>query len=321
MPTLSGEKAISAFPATESRVHKKKLEEARNFLADLAEKPPWLPYEPALLPMLFSATREDSKATIDDITALIERSQKLASRVLAIANSAMYALESTVTTLKRAVSILGLREVRTVVIMVGAISAIKGAKLPKRFDEEKIWLHHLRTAAIAKALTTYLNDQYKKGRIDKKDALGMDPDEAYVTGLLHDIGKVFLAAVRPDIWEKIEEIRKDVGISFAEAEDAYWGMDHALVGAQVLHYWKIPLLITDPINWHHAPNVAPAYRAETAMLSAADMIANSPDAEHGDMPCDALLLLPQGIDPGQIAAVVKRTLADKRLFRFNSLLD
>ena len=302
-------------------MHKKKLEEARTFLAELAEKPPWLPYEPALLPMLFSATREDSTASINDITALIERSQKLASRVLAISNSAVYALESTVTTLGRAVSILGFREVRTLVIMVGAVSAIKGAKLPKRFDINTLWQHQLKTAAIAKALTAYLDSECNKGRLRKEDTPALAPDEAYVTGLLHDIGKVFLAAVRSGIWEEIEGIRKDMGISFAEAEDAYWGMDHALIGAQVLHYWKIPLLITDPINWHHAPHVAPAYRAETAMLSAANIIANHPGAEEGEMPADALFLLPAGTDTGHVGEVVKAALGRNTSLLLNSLMD
>lgn len=302
-------------------MHKKKLEEARMFLAELAEKPPWLPYEPALLPLLFSATREDSTASIDDITALIERSQKLASRVLAISNSAVYALESTVTTLNRAVSILGLREVRTLVIMVGAVSAIKGVKLPKRFDANALWHHHLKTAAIAKALTAYMNEECKKGRMRKEEIPAMDPDEAYVTGLLHDIGKAFLAAVRPGIWEEIESIRRDMGISFAEAEDAYWGMDHALIGAQVLHYWKIPLLITDPINWHHAPHVAPAYRAETAMLAAANIIANHPGAGEGEMPSDALLLLPNGTDSSHVGEIVKKALAPDMAPLLNSLMD
>lgn len=302
-------------------MHKQKLEEARVFLAELAERPPWLPYEPALLPLLFSATREDSTASIEDISALIERSQKLASRVLAIANSAVYALESTVTTLSRAISILGFREVRTVVIMVGAVSAIKGAKLPKRFDLNELWLHHMKTASIAKALTNYLKDEKLKGRIEQSQAPAMQPDEAYVTGLLHDIGKVFLAAVRPGIWEEIEGIQKDTGISFAEAEDAYWGMDHALIGAQVLHYWKIPLLITDPINWHHSPHVAPAYRAETAMLAASNIIANHPGASEGDLPSEALLLLPSCTDTARVSEVVKAALAIDNTLLLNTLME
>jgi HD-like signal output (HDOD) protein len=249
---------------------KEKLQEARDFLEELAETPPCLPYEPSLLPLLFAATREGSNASIDDLTVLIERSQKLATRVLSLANSALYALESTVTSLRRAISILGFREVRTLVIMIGAVSAIKGAKLPKGFDAIALWRHQLKTASVAKVLAGALSSSGGPRSEGPEKRLEMAPDEAYAAGLLHDIGKVFLAASRPQLWEAIEEIRQISSLSFFEAEDEYWGMDHALVGAQVLHYWKLPLLLTDPINWHHAPELAPVFRVEAKLLAAAN---------------------------------------------------
>lgn len=302
-------------------MHMQKLNEAREFLEELAESPPWLPYEPTLLPLLFAATREDSDASVDDITALIERSQKLAARVLSIANSAVYALESTVTSLSRAISILGFREVRTLVIMVGAVSAIKGVKLPKNFDGVSLWKHQLITAAVARELTAALIAEGTIGHIRQEDLLCMTPDEAYVAGLLHDIGKVFLAAIRPGIWNDIEMICMESGLSFVEAEDAYWGMDHALIGAQVLHYWKLPLLLTDPINWHHAPTVAPAFKGEARMLAAANLIAKDPKVIQGELPQDALLLLPEGADPARLSQAVMFAFTEKKSSMLSDLLS
>jgi HD-like signal output (HDOD) protein len=286
-------------------MHKEKLQEARDFLEELAETPPWLPYEPSLLPLLFAATREGSNASIDDLTALIERSQKLATRVLSLANSALYALESTVTSLRRAVSILGFREVRTLVIMIGAVSAIKGAKLPQGFDATALWRHQLKTAAVAKALAGALSSIAVPDGEDPELRLDIMPDEAYAAGLLHDIGKVFLAVGRPQLWEAIEEIRQISSLSFFEAEDEYWGMDHALVGAQVLHYWKLPLLLTDPINWHHAPELAPAFKMEARLLAAANRIAHSGLTEEGALREDARCLMPESVNPLALGAVVK----------------
>lgn len=290
-------------------------------MEELAENPPWLPYEPTLLPLLFAATRDDSTSSVDDITTLIERSQKLTTRVLSIANSAVYALEATITSLHRAISLLGFHEVRTLVIMVGAVSAIKGAKLPHGFDGVGLWKHQLRTATIARELTAVLLSQAESGKTPKEETLSMQPDEAYVAGLLHDIGKVFLAAIRPKIWTAIEEISEESGLSFVEAEDAYWGMDHALIGAQVLHHWKLPLLLTDTINWHHAPTVAPAFKPESKMLAAANLIAHHQEAEKGEIPDDVMLLLPSGVNPGKIAKALKIALADKKTESFSSLMD
>jgi len=287
-----------------------RLEEARRFLEELAESPPALPYEPELLPMLFAATRENSTASIDDLTALIERSQKLASRVLSIANSALYALESTVTSLRRAISILGFREVRTLVVMLGAVSAIKGAKLPRNFDATALWRHQLKAAGIAKALAAELGDPAGVCGPSATDEnrLGMTPDEAYAAGLLHDIGQVFFAAGRPNIWEAVEDLRLKSGMQYFEAEDAYWGIDHALIGAQVLHYWKLPLLLTDPINWHHAPALAPAYKMEARLLSAANLLAHSGLDEEGALPEAAASLMPEGVDLARLGTAVAQSL-------------
>ena len=288
--------------------HLQQLEAARSFLGELSEKPPHLPYEPTLLLVLFAATREGSTASVGDLTALIERSQKLATRVLSIANSACYALESTVTSLSRAVSILGFQEVRSLVIMVGAVSAIKSAKLPHDFDAHTLWKHQLETASIAKAMVSALTHEARPKNPKPGEALVIAPDEAYATGLLHDIGKVFLAASRPDIWAAIEDIHQSKKVTFAEAEEEYWGMDHGLVGAQVLHFWKLPLLLTDTINWHHAPSVAPSYRMEASVLAAADIVAHEGLDENGAMPARALALMPEGADTALVAAAVQKAL-------------
>ena len=294
-----------------------RLEEARLFLQELAEHPPWLPYEPTLLPLLFSATRDDSTASISDLTALIERSQNLTARVLTIANSAVYALESTVTSLHRALAVLGFREVRTLVIMVAAVSAIKGAKLPREFDADGLWRHHLRMACIAKALAAALRQDDDPRRTASGETLIWAPDEAYAAGLLHDIGKVFLAAKRPEAWRAIEELRLKNGSSFAEAEDAYWSMDHAVIGSQVLHQWKLPRLLTDPINWHHAAALAPDFKAEAKLLCAADYIAHQGVGDNGELPERASAFIPPAADPLALGLAVKDALA---VSKFDALM-
>ena len=272
------------------------LEEARVFLNELAEKPPKVPYEPELLPMLFAATREHSSVSMDDIARLIERSQNLATRLLNIANSAYYVLEFKVTSLSRAISVLGLREVRSLVLAVGMVSAIKGVKLPPDFNAHKLWTHHLRTASLAKALAGALLNEAAPSPASGENRLALAPDEAYVAGLLHDLGKVFLAAGRPGIWATIEAMRKTSGHDFSEAELDYWGIDHGIVASRVLHAWKVPLLLTDAINWHHAPKLAPQGQYEAGIVAAANLLENSGFMPGNALSDDVLALLPSGVD-------------------------
>ncbi len=261
--------------------------EARAFLQKLLDDPPRLPYEPTLMPLLFAATRENSTTSVPRLTALIERSQKLAARVLSVANSACYALESRVTSINRAVVLLGFNEVRSLVIMVGATAALKGAKLPPTFDSMEMWRHHLLTAAYAKTLTSTL----LRGGF----TLGVEPDEIYVAGLLHDIGKAFLAGRNPKVWGIVSEAVRN-GADWATAENDYWGIEHALIGAQVLNAWKLPLLLTDLISWHHSPKMAPTFAMEAGILAAANMLAHQGLEDDGGLPESVRSVLPEGAD-------------------------
>ena len=278
-------------------------EKARSFLHKLLQHPPKLPFEPALLPMLFSMTREDSTASRRDLVTLIERSQKLAVRLLTLANSAAYGLSFKVSNLHQAINILGVREIRRLVVLLGMTSVISEAKLPQSFDAAALWRHQLQVAAIARTLAAEL----RSSPDEEEYPLNMAPDEAYVAGLLHDIGKVFFAACRPGFWEDVEKIRKEDGRPYFEAENIYWNIDHALIGARVLHYWQLPLLLTEPINWHHAPDLAAAYRMEARLIAAADHFAHS--GLDGGLCEEAFSLLPESIDAAALVSAMNQSLA------------
>jgi putative nucleotidyltransferase with HDIG domain len=277
------------------------MQDAKAFLEEIAGNPPGLPYDPSLLPKLFAAAREGSRISREELTASIEKSQDLAVRILSSANSALYALESTVTSLHRAVSVLGLKEVRNIAVMAGASAWLRSADLPAGFDAAEALRHQILTAELAKALAQALQGA--------DAALRIKPDEAYAAGLLHDIGKVFLAVRRPRVWAAVDERRKAAPLSFAGAENEYWSIDHALVGAQLLHYWKLPRMLTDGISWHHAPHLAPDYAAEARLLAAADIIAHEGLDADGALPGEAAALMPDNADHAALAEAARTAAA------------
>ena len=154
--------------------------ESRLFLQKLLQNPPMLPFDPKLLPLLFAVTQEGSNASVKTVVALIEQSPRLATRVLAVANSAAYGLEFKVSTLQRAINIMGLREVRLLVLMVGMSSFIREAQLPKAFDTNKFWSHLLSVANISRALANVFGGTAGACGQDASpdERLVMVPDEA-----------------------------------------------------------------------------------------------------------------------------------------------
>lgn len=281
-------------------------------MQQLLQCPPELPFDPRLLPMLFAVTQEGSHASLRSVLALIEKSPKLAVRVLTVANSAAFGLEYKVSSLQRAINIIGLREVRLLVLMVGMSSFIREAKLPKTFDVNAFWKHLLQVAAMARILTDFLGGESGVCGPDAEacDRLIMTPDEAYIAGLLHDVGKVFLAASRPDIWAEVAARATEQNLDCFEAENAFWRMDHALIGAAVLHHWKLPLILTEAINLHHAPELASTFRMEARVIAAADCMARaSGGASANPVNGKALSFLPQGCDAEALGPAVAQGMA------------
>ena len=300
-----------------------RIEESRLFIQKLVQNPPVLPLEPTLLPKLFSVTRENSTASTNEIVALIEHSQTLTARILTLANSASYGLRFKVTTLQRAVTILGTAEIRLLAIFVAVSSFINQTKLPKSFDAAGIWKHQLSVACIVKSLAiAYANACTLHSPTDshKNMPLVATPSEMYVMGLLHDLGKFCIASRRPDIWEQIEELREKKNLPLVEAETQFWGIDHSLVGATLLHNWNLPQTLTDPITWHHTPDLMPVYSVEANLLAAANIIARQAFDETTSISEEAVSLLPPTCDTVVLESAVKTALETRNDEEFLGLI-
>lgn len=274
---------------------RERYEKAQAFLENLAEKSPDLPFEPSLLPDLFASTAEDSIKSMEHIGKLVEQSQGLASRILRLANSAYYGMQTKVSSLGHAVRILGLREVRNIILQLGMSSAVARMPLPKGFPFEKLWEHQLFTASIARGA----------GKAMPLNTKEISPDDLYAAGLLHDMGKTMLAAYCPADWIAINDLATCEGIPFHQAEENYWGLDHAVVGARLLTFWGIPAKLTELVNWHHLPHHAkPEYQAPARVLAAANLLAHNvdhmPSLENFDLPESVTSTLLMGADPEKL---------------------
>ncbi len=259
------------------------MEKSRSFLESLSESPPRLPYEPLLLPRLFAGLSDGSNLSLGTLAEMIGRSQGLATKILAVANSACYGLQSTVSSLDRALSILGLREVRSLVIMFSVSSAIDPKSLPRDFPGRELWEHQIRTGRIAMELAKTLPRQASEP---------FEPDVFYVAGLLHDLGKSFLASRSREAWGEIRAIQAQKNIGFVQAEDEYWGMDHGTIAALVLEHWSIPALLTSIISWHHHPRLATRHQEAAKVLYAANLLDHSELLPDGPLPSFVAELLP-----------------------------
>jgi hypothetical protein len=89
-------------------------------------------------------------------------------------------------------------------------------------------------------------------------------------------------------------------------------MDHGIVASRVLHTWTVPLILTDAINWHHAPMMAPSGRLETGLLAAANMLDNTGYTPGMEIGPEIMALLPKGVDSEILAKELSIKIAKDR---------
>lgn len=263
-----------------------------------------LPFSPALLAKLFSQVKDGTLAPLDDIAGTIAQDQALSTKVLALSNSAFYGLQAQVGGIPRAVAVLGLKEIRNLVLAVGAQRMCK--KKPPEFDLPGYWKHQLITATAARQLAKLMDHP--------------DPDALFACGLLHDLGKLLVASNSPDDWRAIEVIARERRLPYVKAEQEHWGLEHGLVGALTLNSWNLPDDITEPVNWHHSPDAAPAYGREAAILRLADALAHAEEATPGAVAPAPAFFEALAIDEQETRDALAQTLRTDGLAHFASIL-
>lgn len=279
-----------------------------------------LPYSPDLLKTLFAQTSDASIASAQEIAETVSKDQGLSGCILSLANSAFYGLQSQVCTVQRATAVLGVREVRTLVLALGVKSLTTRFPIPKNFDLTAYWTHQLMVGSVARGLT--------------KDTQ-QDPDLLFTAGLLHDMGKLIIAMHAPQEWEQLRQIQQEENLPAYEAEERLLGVDHGVVGALVLKSWSLPSILVEAVNWHHSPDMSglpPRIHFATALLGLADSAVHTASAGEGqdqtqdsapDEDCTARMrdhAQTVGVDSETACTLAQDALTDEGLADFASII-
>lgn len=195
-----------------------------------------LPALPSVvLDLIASFGREDI-----DVTALAEkmsRDQALAAKILRLANSSFYGLPAKVRTVKQAIVVLGFDSARALAVASSVIEQFGASRCPQ-VDVGSFWRHSIATALCAKILARHAR---------------LEQDHAFIAGLLHDIGRLVLAANFPDEYAQVLACCASDEAVLGAAELRVLGVDHQRAGQMLAEAWKFPPAIQRAIGQHHAP--------------------------------------------------------------------
>lgn len=205
---------------------------------------------------------ENEHSTAAQLGDAISQDTNLTARLLRVANSAFYGFQSRIDTVSRAITIIGLRELRDIVLATSAIEAFN--KIPINLaNMYTFWNHSLYTGICARVLAG-------RRRVLHRERL-------FVAGLLHDIGHLVLFIKHPEQMRACMVMAAEQDRDIDAVERDIFGFDHAQLGAALMASWKLPQSLIQAVRYHHQPSLATEFALETSIIHVANNLAKHHD--------------------------------------------
>lgn len=196
---------------------------------------PTLP--PIALDVVQLCGRDD--VSLEDIARAVMRDPALTSRLLRIANSVAFGRPRQIASVPHAISLLGLRTVRVVALASALIDNVEHRRIPE-FDYEGFWRNSVAAALAARSFSELSSKPH--------------PDEAFLAGLLQDLGLYGLADALMDRYLTLLQSAYEQGIDLAPLEEERLGVNHADISAALLESWGFPDRIVEAVRRHTHPS-------------------------------------------------------------------
>jgi HD-like signal output (HDOD) protein len=202
---------------------------------------------------------ENPRASAKDIHDIVQTDPALATKVLKIVNSAFYGLPSKVASLDRAILMLGLSAVKNLALAASLARFLDDRQICEQFNTRDLWRHCVAVGVCARGLAMV-------GRQGQ-------PDEAFVAGLVHDMGLLVLQQIYPAKVREVAEACLKQPQDYCAAEWAALGADHQTFGGALALKWKFPPGLRNAIAYHHDPQALQSeYQLAATLVCLADIV-------------------------------------------------
>ncbi len=204
---------------------------------------------------------DNPKTSAGSLARLVSNDQILTARVLKLANSAYYGFPREIYSVDMAIVVLGFNSVKEIGLSLSVLDTFRDTESNAYFDVSRFWEHSLGCGVAAKTLA-------------KRYAPGY-ASQAFVAGLMHDIGKIVISLYAKKDFLEIARTVSDKGNTWSEVEQRIIGTDHAQVGGVLAGRWKIPDVIAEAIRFHHTPWGSESHQKVAAIVSLANLLCHS----------------------------------------------
>jgi putative nucleotidyltransferase with HDIG domain len=181
---------------------------------------------------------DDADSTAEDLARVVESDPAVAARVLKISNSSFYGAQRQIQTMPHAIMMLGFVTLKSVVIA----ASVKQVYHPYGLTEKLLWEHSFGAGLAARMIAQEMRK--------------INPDEAFLGGLFHDIGKQIMNFLDKDKFQEVMQMSFNENISFEAAEQMLFPYTHEEAGALVIEKWNFPEHLLKAVMAHHTLDLA-----------------------------------------------------------------
>lgn len=174
-------------------------------------------------------------ASMKELGDIVMFDQSLTIKILALVNSAYYGFSQQISSISIALSLLGMVKVKNIIVAVAMKPMMSNA------GDKELWKHSMRVAAGCEYLANLTKIT--------------DSDEAFISGFVHDVGKIVLHMSNEKFYDKVLKAVSD-GADILDAEKKYFDSDHVKTGSLLAKRWQLPILLANIISYHHAPSLS-----------------------------------------------------------------
>lgn len=203
----------------------------------LDELPDLLPFPAVALKLMDACNNADTGA--QELCQIIQCDPSLSMELLRISNSSLYGCSGQIRTIEHAAVMLGVKGLRDLALSAAAAEVFCGNE-NQNLASQQLWHHSLGCATVARILAENVPE--------------VSPEEAFVAGLVHDVGKLIFIEVLKDNYDLLPKALN--GISTIEEEEQNYGCSHAELGRRCGEEWGLPGEISDAITYHHSADEA-----------------------------------------------------------------
>lgn len=199
---------------------------------------------------------QDEHVTSIELTKVIAKDQGLTTKLLTVANSPLYGLQRRVASLEFAIMVLGFEEIGNIVTALSLSEAIKIESSPD-FNYNNFWMHSILVGSAAKEIAR------KLGYMDFAT-------DAFVAGILHEMGISLIYKYLTSDFHKITRTTKSNGVSYLDAEYETLGTSHQEIGKFLAEKWNLPPILCNTIEYHHIPSKSQENKSLISIIHLAD---------------------------------------------------